>query len=512
MNRLITMLAGADEARGHDTPLSKKETAVFLFGAAAVLALAFFLHLEFILFLVVIGVLGALLVFQSPVAWIAVSILGFIPVFWNIEAGLTPPEIAHTFLYYGGLLWWFFHRVVIARKPLHWTIGGILAFLLFLQMAVLAPISLGYGADPYVWIRELVILSTVLMLVPVSHECDTRTKQYIVVAALFITLSALSVKNIYMYKQKVLEAVWLWQVGASRASETFYLVFTLAVLAAAPLIAARGKKWLVLWAAVFALGVSATIISFYRTVWVGALAGYFFMGLMLGRIFWKRAIKYSVVALFLLAITYPFFLAEIVPLDVMWTSISSRFESIGSYRTDVSVTNREAEARAVLEDTDGNWLLGKGLSTTVHFTKLTSMTSIEPTWTHNGYAWILNHYGIIGSLLIFGSWISYIILGLRTERRLRSACWLTEDDRFRLRSFTAAIVAIIVSTFLISLTINQFLSHESGLVFGVLFGLLEAWSREEVKGSKGEEVKRLRSEEVKGLRGEEGVRISGKSI
>ncbi|MBE0643858.1 MAG: hypothetical protein IH600_07235, partial [Bacteroidetes bacterium] len=466
MSRLLAMIAGADTAQGHDTPLSRRETAVFLFSVTAFMALAFYLHLEYLLFLVIVGALGALLVFQSPVAWIAASILGFIPVFWNIEAGLTPPEIGHTFLFYGGLIWWFFHRIVIARKPLRWTLGGILSAVLFLQLALMGPLSIGYGADPYVWLRELVIMSTVLMLVPISHECDTRAKQYVVGGALFLTLSALSLKNIYMYKQKVLEAVWLWQVGASRATETFYLVFVLAVLAAAPVVSARGKGWLLLWSSIFALGVTATVISFYRTVWVGALAGYFFMGVLMGRVFWKRALKYAGIALVLLAMMYPVFLSDVVPLDVMWASISSRFESIGSYRTDVSVKNRDAEARTIIEDIGGNWLLGKGLSTTVHFTKLTSMTSIEPTWTHNGYAWVLNHFGILGALLLFGSWLSYVALGWRTERRLRSTPGLSDDERFRLRTFTAAAVAVILATFMISLTINQFMSHESGLVFG----------------------------------------------
>lgn len=478
MSRLLAMFAGADTARGHDTPLSKKETAVFLSVLTAVMVLAFYLRLEFILFLAVTGGLGALLVMQSAVAWIALSILGFIGVFWTLEAGLTPPEVLHTVLYYGGLIWWFFHRVVIARKPLRWTLGGILSVALFAQLALMAPVSIAYGADPYVWLRELVIVSTVLMLVPIAHECDTRAKQYVVGGALMLALAVLSIKNIYMYKQKVVEAVWLWQVGASRATETFYLVFVLAVLAAAPFVAARGKRQLLLWAGVFTLGVSATVLSFYRTIWVAALAGYFFMALMMGKAFYRRALGYAGIALMVLAVAYPLFLADVVPLDVMWSSISSRFESIGEFRTDVSVKNRDAESQAVLDDIGANWLLGKGLSTTVHFTKLTTMTTITPTWTHNGYVWVLNHFGLLGMALLFGSWLAYVRLGWVTERRLRAADWLDPHERYRLRAFIAASVAVILSTFLVSLTINQFLSHESGLVMAVLFGLMEAWSRE----------------------------------
>jgi hypothetical protein len=475
MKRLLALAAGAATAQGHDAPLSKKETAVFLFSVAAVMALAFYLRLEFLLMIVVVGGIGGVLVMQSAVAWIAISILGFIGVFWNLEAGLTLPEVLHTVVFYGGLIWWFFHRIVIARAPLRWTLGGILTLTVFLQLALMAPISLGYGADPYVWLREMVIVSTPLILVPIAHECDSRPKQNVVLGALVLAMSVLSVKNIYLYKQKVLEAVWLWQVGASRATETTYFVLALALFATALLVAARGKRQILFFSAVFTLGIAATVLSFYRTIWVGALAGYFFMAVIMGRSFWKRAVKYAGISLLVLAAAYPLLLADVVPLDVMWSSISGRFESIGEYRTDVSVKNRDAEARAVLDDIGLNWVIGKGMSTTVHFTKLTSLQTIAPTWTHNGYAWVLNHLGVLGTLLYFSSLLAYVALGWRNERALRGITGPGEEDRYRVRILSATAAAFILSTFLISITLNAFVGHESGIVLGVLFGLLEVW-------------------------------------
>ena len=478
MNRLLATLAGADSARGHDTPLSKKETALFFLSLAALMAAGFYLQLELPLALVVLGVTAGLLVMQSPVAWLALSVAGFVGVFWNIQEGLTPPEVAHTVVCYGGLIWWFFHRLVIARKPLRWSAGGLLLLTVFFQLLLLAPLSISYGAEPYVWVREMVIASTPLILVPIAHECDTRPKQYVVLGALIAAMSAFALKNIYLYKQKVVEAVWMWQVGASRATETVIFVFVLALLGTALLVSARSRAQMLFFAAVFSLGVIATVLSFYRTIWVGTIGGWGVMALMMGRAFWKRAVKYASIAFLLLAVSYPVFLADVVPLDIMWASITSRFESIGKFRTDVSVRNRDAEARAMLDDIGPNWVIGKGMSTTIHFTKLTSLTTIAPTWTHNGYAWILNHLGILGTLIYFSALLAYVALGRRNELRLRSVSGPGEADRYRVRALNATAVAVILAIFLISLALNSFVTHEAGMVLGVVFGLLEAWGRE----------------------------------
>lgn len=495
MNRLLAMIAGADTARGHDTPVSKTEAALFFFSLLGLMALAFWMQLELPVALALLAVLGGLLVMQSAVTWLALSVFGFVGVFWRLEPGLTPPEIAHTVVYYGGLLWWFFHRLVIARTPLRWSTGGLLTLAVFFQLLLMGPVSIGYGADPYVWLREMVIVSTPLILVPIAHECDTRPKQYIVLGALVAAMTAYGLRNIYLYKQKVVEAVWMWQVGASRASETVFFVFALALLGTALLVSARGRRQTLLFAAIFALGVSTTVLSFYRTIWVGTLFGWGVMAMTMGRDFRRRAVKYAAVSVIVLAVAYPIVLADVVPLDVMWTSISSRFESIGEFRTDVSVTNRDAEARAMLDDIGPNWLFGKGMSTTIHFTKLTSMTTIAPTWTHNGYAWILNHLGIIGTALYFASLLAYVLKGRRIELRLRALHGPGESDLYRIRALAAAAVAFVLSIFVVSYALNSFLTHEAGMVLGVLFGLLEVWDREGEKG-RGIEGERGRRDEV----------------
>ncbi|MCZ7557215.1 MAG: hypothetical protein M5R41_12520 [Bacteroidia bacterium] len=471
-----------------DVPVSRRGTLVFVVATLGVMALAFMLRLEYPLFLAVCGLFGAFLVWQHPVVWITVSILLFLPVFWNIQEGLTPGEILHTMVYYGGLLWWFFHRLIVARERIRWSAGGILLALLLLQMLLLGPVSIGINADPYVWLREIVILSTPLLLIPISHECTTRPRQYSIGAATVLVLTALSLKNIYQYKQKVVEAVWVWQVGASRASESFFLIFALAVIGLAVLLSMRRPLSTLISAAVVTAGVAATVLSFYRTIWVAALVGYVLMGLMLGGLFWKRALGYLAIVIVVAGISYPLFLADVVPLDVMWTSVSSRFTSIGKYRQDLSVTNRDAEAQTILDDVEGHWLLGKGIAVTTPFRKLTSKTTIYPTWTHNGYAWVLKHYGVIGTLLLFSAWLYYAFIGLQIARRFGKTRNRSDEDVVRVRLLAAAGSAVILSTFLVSITINQFLSHESGFIFAVVFGLFEVWYREEKSVTAGGQI------------------------
>lgn len=464
--------------RGGDAPLGRREVLLFFGAAGIVLLAAFLLRIEEMAFFAVLGLLAVFVVMQNAMTWILVSIGSFFMVFWSIEEGLTPPEIAHTVLYFGGLLWWFFHRLVIAKQPLRWTPGSVLTVLLVLQMLLLAPVSMSINADPYVWLREMFILSSVLMLFPIAHECSTRRRQYLVGAAFVLSLFLLSMKNIYMYKQKVVEAVWVWQVGASRASETFFLIFVLAVVGMALLISARRPLSVLLNSMFLLAGAAATVLSFYRTIWVAALLSYGMMGMLLGRRFWRRAMLYFVVVLIAFSSLYPIFLADVVPLDVMWLSISNRFGSIKTYRKDVSLKNREVESAIMIDRIGGHWLLGTGIGTTVRFMKIMTMTTIEPTWTHNGYAWALHHFGVLGTLLLFASWLYYAWLGWRALRMFRRARGDDDEEGLRLRLYLAAGMAIILSTFLISWTINQFLSQEAGIVFGVVFGLFEAWHRD----------------------------------
>ena len=478
MSRVLQHILSADTAFETDTPLSPKEAVGFLLVSGGILAVAFLMKLELFAMIAVFGVLGIMIVLRSPMTWLVLSLAGFLPVMWELTEEFTVLEGAHAALMYGGLLWWFFHRLVITREPLRWSLGGILISALTLQMVALTLLSRGYAAVPIMIIRELTVHATTLLFIPIAHEADTRLKKKLIAGTLIAVILLLSLKNIWMYQQKVMEAVYFWQVGARRATESFYFILVTMIVGAAMMVSSwRVTSWL-FWVGVFVAGTGAVILSFFRTLWLGAFFAIPMIAFVVRGSFWKRSLSYLSIAAFVVVSLYPIVLQDVIPIDVMWRSLSSRFESIGSYSQDISVRNRDVESMAVLEDIGGNWVLGKGLSTEIVFFKIATWQTIKTTWTHNGYPWLLNHIGILGLLLFVGAYGAYIRLGLRINQRLKTLEGIEEHIRFRWRSIIGCGIALIGVIFVISYTNNTFLSREAGATLAVVFGLFDAWKHE----------------------------------
>lgn len=461
-----------------DRPLSFREAASFLTVTGLVLTAAFLLQQQLLLFLLIIAVVGGLLAFQSPILWISAVILGYAPIFWQWGGEFTVVEAVHAVLFYGGLIWWLFHRIVIARKRLRWSLGGLLFAAVFIQAILLSPLSLAQGAEPFLIIRGITVFGSPLLFIPIAHECDTSFKQQLVALSLLTTSMLLALKNIFMYKQKVISAVYYWQVGASRASDTFYLVMVLTIIAAGLLISSSRLRSILFPSVLFIIGAAATILSFYRTTWLAALVALFIMGILLGKRFWKRITMYGGIALLLAGSGYFLFFQETISLDVLANSVTSRFTSIKNYGSDLSLLNRQAETAATLEAASTSPIVGTGLATEITYKNLIRLISVTTSWTHNGYAWLIFHLGILGLLLMLSAYIAFIRLGLRVLSRLRIRPGLSPSDRFRRRTLAATGVAVLVATLIVSFTINQFHTRECAMVLAVVWGFLERWDHE----------------------------------
>jgi len=478
MKRFLQSIHTVDTALELNHPLSTREAAGFLTAAGLVLAAAFLLQQQLLLFMLIVAVVGGLLAFQSPILWISAVVLGYAPILWQWGKEFTVVEAAHAVLFYGGLIWWLFHRIVIARKQIRWSFGGLLFVAVFFQAILLSPLSLARGAEPFILIREITVLGSPLLFIPIAHECDTRFKQHMVGLSLIAASLLLALKNIYMYKQKVISAVYFWQVGSSRAADTFYLVMVLTIIAAGLMIASSRVRTILLSSALFIIGAAATILSFYRTIWVAALVAVFAMGMLLGRKFWKRTVAYGGVALLLAGSGYFLFFQEAISLDVLANSVTSRFSSIKTYGSDISLRNRQAETAATLEAAGDSPIVGSGLATEITYKNLITLTSVTTSWTHNGYAWLMYHFGVLGMLMMLGAYGAFIWLGLRVLRRLRARSGLSAQERFRRRTLAATGVGIIIATMLVSLTINQFHTRECALVLALVWGFLERWDHD----------------------------------
>ncbi len=463
---------------GTDSPVPWWLAGGFLALVLVYISVAFSMGLELYAVLALMGGVLFIAVLQSEVVWVLVVILGYLPIFWQGTKELSIMEILHAILFYGGLLWWFFHRIVILRKSINWSIGGIMYVLFMIQIVVMIPVSLMNGADSYVLTREIVVIGSPLLFIPISNAFTTHARQKLLVAALLPVLLSISIKNIVMYRQKLLNVVAQWEVGASRQSEGYFLIFVLAVIAFSLLVSShRIRMWLPA-AFMFVISAFAAIITFYRTIWVAILIGLAVMGFYLGKKYWKRASAYFALSLVVGYVVFFSFFGEVISLKAVTTSITARFISVEKYFNDPSIKNRNIEARAALKKMDKSIILGTGLATTVRYHNFFTKRINETSWTHNGYPWMLFHFGIVGSILLLGSYLFFYRKGVLIIRHLATRKDLPARLVFQWQALAAAGVAVTVGLFAISVTINQFYGAQPALIFAVIWGMFEVWSRE----------------------------------
>jgi len=450
----------------------------FLAVVLGFIALSFSMGLEMYAAFAIIGAVFFVLILRSEVVWVLAVILGYLPIFWHGTDELSLLEILHATLFYGGLLWWFFHRIVIMRKPIHWSIGGIMYVLFMIQIMVMIPFSLMNGADPYILTREITVMGSPLLFIPISNAFTTRTRQKLLVIALVPALASISIKNIFLYREKLVNVVAQWEVGASRQSESYFLIFALVIIAFSLLVSSyRLRMWLPS-AFVFVTSTLAAAITFYRTIWVAILIGFVVMGFYLGMKYWKRASTYLALSMLGGFIIFSSFFGKVISFEAILTSVTARFVSVERYFSDPSIINRNIEARAALKKMGNSVVVGTGLATTVRYHNFFTKQINETSWTHNGYPWMLFHFGIVGSIFLLGSYLFFYRKGVLIIRRLATRKDLPPRLIFQWQALAAAGVAITVGIFAISVTINQFFGRQPALIFAVIWGMFEVWSRE----------------------------------
>ncbi len=473
MSAIRQILTG--RARSTDAPVTTKETLIFFAVLSTLYGVAGYLGLQFLLGLAIIGIGLYFLIINNELLWILAVILGYLPVFWKTTDEFTAAEIGQALVFYGGLLWWFYKRLFLLRQRIKWSTGGILFMAFFVYTLLLIPISLANDAEPLFLTRETFVFGSALLFIPLRHIINTRGRQKLLLLMLLIILIPIGIKNMLMYQQKVISAVAYWQVGASRQTEsyTFFLFGSIVFLAL--LISEQKLRYWLLWASTFAITLGAAILAFYRSVWAAIIFGLGFMGMYLGMPYWRKTASYAVIGVsgFMIVVSLWFSLHG--ALSIVGTSLADRFISVQKYKVDPSLINRNVESAALLDQTGMHLIIGHGTASRVTFRNYITHVTVRTTWSHNGYAWLLHHYGILGTLLLLSAYLTYIARAWILQRRVKLMTSMPPAHRYRMRAMLSAGAAAGAAFMMLSVTSNQFLARDAALAMAMVWGMTDLW-------------------------------------
>jgi len=473
MSLLADIVKNGEECES--PPINKREALLFTAAVCMLYGASVYLGLELYFGLAVLGLGAAFLVLRNDVMWISLSIVGFLPVVWNPTAEFTLTERLHALLLYSGMAWWFIRRIVIERKPIRWSTGGILYTAFCLYVILTWPIAFMHSDDSFVIVRETAALGGAMLFIPIRHTFNTATRQKLLLFLLLIVIAPVAIKNIFGYQQRVISAVAYWQVGAMRLTVSVFLFFVGAMLSLALLISERRLLPGLLWAGFLALSLGGALLSFFRSIWISILFGVVMMGVYLGWRYWRNTIIYASIALFVMAFASTVMIDSVRKVEVIASSLTDRFFSMKRFRVDPSLINRKVETAALLDQTGMALVTGRGVSSQVTFRNYITGRTVVTAWSHNGFAWLMFHFGIIGTTLALGAYAYYLVRSWILQRRVARFAMMSRGTKFRWRAMIAACGAIVAGLLIFSVFSNQFLDREAALIMAIVWGMLDLW-------------------------------------
>jgi hypothetical protein len=469
----LTFPFSSDILDKYDKPVGIKAAVFFIFIASFGVIAGIYSGTGVFLAAAVIGFAGVVLLVRYPLLWFSAIILGYIPVLWQWSTEFTPTEFVHAIVLYGGLLWWFFERIILKRKNLFWSFGGKMLATLFLFIIAMIPVSLACNAEAVPLARETCIMGGLLLGVPLAHELKSRRDWTVVGGLLFIMFVAFSLRNIVQYRQKIISAIAYWQVGASRATESSYILLVGTIITVVLLFSVTQWRYRVLWLGSSIIGVIALILTFFRTVWISGCFAIILLFVILGRKFWKKIFVFGACSFVLGVLLFFTVFRTTFSLNAIESALTDRFASIKMYKVDPSVRNRNVEALASLKQIPPNVLIGYGLSTEVHFINMIIWVTVRTRWSHNAFPWMLYHFGIIGSLILLASFFGYLLQAFMMFIRARHINSFHFVPLEILRPLLAGVFVALVAILLNFWTSNPYIDRGCSLIFSVLYGFLD---------------------------------------
>lgn len=410
-----------------------------------------------------VGAVGLAALLRRFPASLYIVLLAFVTITAH-ETGLQAHEVAYGLLYLGFLAYWFvtrfaFYRDDVLRTATDWSL------FLFLVVAAFSTVAtLLFEGRMTNFMGEGLALSMIVFYYPVK-EAVRDHRRALVHLALVVSFFGIfaAVRNLFIFRRALSEAVYLWQVTTGRIALNEILLMVPALGALTLLIYARpiGRRLILLFA--FLLFFTGLIITQSRAYWISFLLGVL---LLFFAVDWRRRARILLLMLIgvsgflaLGALLFPGFL------KLFFIGVVDRFASLATAtQTDISLLNRFNETRAVWEHIKANPILGYGMGTPYQYYAFIYKATRDWSFIHNGYVALWFKYGLAGAGLLLFFWASSLrhafLLFRRTDvgRAIRLAALVT-------------FVCLGAET-LVANTSNPFIIEDGNLMFAILAGVV----------------------------------------
>jgi len=337
------------------------------------------------------------------------------------------------------------------------------SLIVFMGLCVLSIVLVVvYGTSPLWWLRDLVRFSYLLLFFPIAGAARTRRDAIVILASLLAVILYHAGLTITWYAQAIHSTTALWQLSNQRVA--IHEIFAMATLVASYAVFLRSQsRWAMLAALFMAfIGLTALGVSFTRGYWVAAVFACTIVTFMSkGPV--HRVATFSVLILSgVVAGGVAVFSTKFFGIVAF---MAERASTVSSPLQALSVQERIAETRSVLEMLRTSPILGRGLGVEVSYMSPVKHFVISRPFLHNAYLFIWLKLGLVGLVAFLVFYFRGLRMTVLAARRASTPV---------IRGLFIAGAAILVSAIPLSFTSPQFYDKSSALVLALILGLAHA--------------------------------------
>jgi hypothetical protein len=418
--------------------------------------------------LAVAGLIG-FLVWHDERLWLYLAILthGLI-MLDSTRGGIGSGEIGFAVVVLGGLILWFIKELLFYRRPIIRSGFDLLLLGFYCVSTETALVAMYiHGGNLLGFLKEWAIIVEMLFYFPLRKNMRNR-KEVIIVLMLYVALAfGNGLFNLATYRSRLLNAVYMYELEASRTSGNTPTSVGLLILSATAF--AYMRRWK---ASAISLGGTAVallfvVIGFSRGPIIGGVFGIVILTVAAPLRSGKRVSAAFLGSILLGGVLIYMLFPSLSQSFVQ--SLAHRMATVSSARSDLSLRSRISESESLLlHYVPESPMLGYGYGFSFTFYDPIRQQTSHTPFIHNGYIWPFFKFGIPVTVLFFFVLVyPYLRLGVRKPR---------QDQAFE-HALMVGTLGYMGAAMLTNITSSQFEDYPAIFNLVVCWALLEYVNR-----------------------------------